>query len=95
VSYYFVAQIKINDDKEYQKYLDEASTVFRKFKGKYLSVDNSPVILEGKWNYTRNVLIEFETKQDFEDWYYSDEYQRILKLRLKAAHCDTLLLEGN
>ena len=94
MSYYFVAQIKIKDDKEYQKYIDRAGDIFRKHNGKYLSVDNSPMILEGNWDYTRTVLIEFPEYFDFENWYNSKDYQIILKHRLKAADCDTILIKG-
>jgi uncharacterized protein (DUF1330 family) len=38
--------------------------------------------------------VKFNSKQDFEDWYYSEDYQKILVHRLKAAKCDTILLEG-
>ena len=91
---YFLAKIKINDAAEYQKYIDSAGEIFKKFKGKYLSVDNDPVVLEGSWNCTRVVLIEFESKDDFDMWYYSQEYQEILKFRLNAANCDTILVKG-
>jgi uncharacterized protein (DUF1330 family) len=92
--YYFAAQIRINTPEEYQKYIDKADQVFKKFKGKYLAVDNHPEVVEGSWNYTRTILIEFESKSDFEEWYYSPEYQEILKFRLQAADCDTILIEG-
>ena len=94
MNYYFIANIFIHDELEYQKYLDEAGRIFEKFRGKYLAVDNNPEILEGEWNYTRTVLIRFETKADFEAWYRSAEYQRILKYRLNAAHCNSILIGG-
>ncbi|MFZ1290122.1 MAG: DUF1330 domain-containing protein [Melioribacteraceae bacterium] len=94
MSYYFIANIKINDENEYQKYLDDVDIVFKKFNGKYLAVDESPNILEGSWHYTKSVLIQFETKKDFDDWYYSEEYQKILKFRLNAADCDSILIKG-
>ena len=94
MDYYFIAQIRINDDDEYQKYIDKAGAIFKKYKGEYLSVDNEPDLLEGKWDYTRTVLIKFKSKDDFEDWYYSDDYQEILKYRLKGADCDTILIKG-
>ncbi len=94
MSCYFIAQIRINDETEYRKYIDKAGEVFRKYKGEYLSVDNAPIVLEGQWNYTRTVLIRFENKDDFDAWYNSDEYQKILAHRLKAADCDTILAEG-
>ena len=94
MSYYFIAQIRIKDEIEYQKYLDNADNIFRKYKGEYLSVDNNPQIVEGSWNYTRTVLIRFNNKNDFDEWYNSKDYQDILKHRLKAADCDTILVKG-
>lgn len=94
MSYYFSAQIKINDKDEYQNYIEKVDEVFSKFNGKYLAVDDNPVIMEGKWNYSRSVLIEFPTKKDFENWYNSKEYQSILKHRLNGANCDTILIKG-
>jgi len=51
-------------------------------------------IVEGCWNYTRTVLIRFNNKNDFDEWYNSKDYQDILKHRLKAADCDTILIKG-
>jgi uncharacterized protein (DUF1330 family) len=94
MTHYFVAQIKIKDPAEYDKYLEHFDVIFSKYKGEYLAIDESPTLLEGNWNYTKSVLIKFKSKQDFEDWYYSDDYQRILKHRLNASKCDTILLAG-
>ena len=68
--------------------------MFNKFKGRYLAVDDEPVQLEGSWDYTRTVLITFDSREDFDAWYESDDYQKILKNRLKAADCDTILVKG-
>lgn len=92
--HYFVAQIRIHNHNEYEKYLEKFDGIFSRYKGEYLAIDESPALLEGDWNYTKSVLIKFNSKQDFEDWYYSDDYQKILKHRLNASKCDTILLEG-
>jgi uncharacterized protein (DUF1330 family) len=94
MSYYFIAQIKINDPETYRKYIDKVDSIFVKSKGKYLVLDNNPEVLEGTWDYTRSVVIRFDTKADFESWYRSPEYQEILKYRLQAAQCDTILVKG-
>lgn len=91
---YFAAQIRIHDPEEYEKYLEDFDDIFSKYKGEYLAIDETPTQLEGKWDYTKSVLIKFNSKKDFDDWYYSTEYQTILKHRLKAAVCDTILLNG-
>jgi len=94
MSCYFIAQIRIKDAKEYQKYLDGAREIFKKFNGKYLVLDDKPEILEGVWDYTRTVVIKFKNKKDFTAWYNSVEYQEILKYRLSASECNTILAIG-
>ena len=94
MSCYFIAQIKINDENEYKKYLSDANSIFSKYKGEYLAVDNNPEILEGNWNYTRIVLIKFPNKNGLKKWYNSKEYQKILKYRLNAAKCDTIIADS-
>lgn len=91
---YFVAQIKIKDHDEYEKYLQGFDEIFSRYNGKYLAIDESPTLLEGTWDYTKSVLVEFNTREEFEAWYYSDGYQKILKYRLRAAKCDSILVEG-
>jgi uncharacterized protein (DUF1330 family) len=94
MSYYFIANIRIHNAEEYRKYIDKAAEVFNKFNGKYLVVDDNPEILEGTWDYTRTVLIEFRSKAEFEAWYQSGEYQDALKHRLSASRCDAILAKG-
>jgi len=94
MSCYFVANIKINNQLEYQKYINKVDEVFSKFNGKYLAVDDKPKILEGNWDYSRVVIIEFETEKDFNHWYNSNEYQEILKYRITASTSDGILIKG-
>jgi uncharacterized protein (DUF1330 family) len=94
ISCYFVAQIQIHDENEYKKYLDKVDEVFKNFKGKYLVVDENPTVLEGEWLYGRMIIIQFPDENEFRRWYESPEYKAILKHRLKAAKCDTLLVKG-
>lgn len=94
MNYYFVAQISITDHEEYGKYLENFDEIFSKYNGEYLAINESPVVLEGSWSYTKSVLIRFPCRREFDDWYYSDDYQKILKFRLNSAKCDTILLKG-
>jgi uncharacterized protein (DUF1330 family) len=94
MSYYFIANIKIKDGNKYQKYLDGAGEVFKKYNGKYLAVDKTPKIIEGTWGYSRAVIIEFKTEEDFNKWYHSIDYQDLLKHRLGSSVCDTILVKG-
>ena len=94
MSCYFVAQIRIHDEEEYQKYLVAVDGVFEKFHGKYLAVDQKPEVLEGSWSGGRLILIEFPSEEELKRWYDSPEYRTILQYRLKAAECNSLLVRG-
>ena len=94
MSAYFVANIRIHNQQEYEKYLKEVDRVFAGFNGRYLAVDDHPLVLEGAWDYTKTVLMEFPSEKELLAWYMSDAYQEIVKHRLAGAHCDTLLVKG-
>jgi uncharacterized protein (DUF1330 family) len=90
-----MANIRIDDPLVYEKYLDRSEEIFASFKGRYLAVDQNPKVVEGNWDYGRAVLIQFNTREDFEAWYHSEDYQEILQLRLASADCDTILIHGS
>lgn len=92
---YFVAQITIRDRSEYEKYLEACDRVCARFNGEYLAVDSAPQVLEGEWSHERLVIIGFPCAEDLEKWYYSPEYQEILRFRLAGARCDSLLVRGS
>jgi uncharacterized protein (DUF1330 family) len=69
MSYYFIANIKIKNSTEYNKYLEHVDEIFTKYKWEYLAADSNPSVNEGRWVYTKSVLIKTNNKQDFNDWF--------------------------
>ena len=92
MSAYFIANIRIHDAAGFKEYLRLVEGVVGRYDGKYLAVDEHPEVLEGHWDYSRLVLIEFPDKESLKKWYDSDEYQEILRYRLDAADCDTVIV---
>lgn len=88
MSAYIVANIKVSDPQEYERYLEGCDEVFAKYNGEYLAVDEKPVILEGEWNYSKIVLNRFPGEAGLLRWDESEDYQNILKFRLASARCD-------
>ena len=91
MSVYFIANVRIHNQIEFDKYLKTVDSTIEKSGGKYLAVDKNPEIIEGKWNYSRLVLLEFPDKKTLKKWYNSDEYQEILKYRLSSAESDIII----
>jgi uncharacterized protein (DUF1330 family) len=94
VSCYFVAQIKIHDRDEYQKYLDGFDEVFSKYKGVVMAVDDNPEILEGEWSFPRTVLIRFPDEAEARRWYESPEYKELVRHRHRASEGNLVLVRG-
>ncbi|HML46275.1 MAG TPA: DUF1330 domain-containing protein [Clostridia bacterium] len=94
MSAYFIANIRITDQVEYDRYLAEVDEVFARFNGQYITVDENPLVLEGQWDYSRLVLIRFPDLESLGQWYDSEDYRRIRAHRLQGAACDTVVVQG-
>ena len=92
MSCYFIAQINIHNKEVYNKYLDRFDEIFDKFQGEIVTVEEKPTILEGDWEYSRIVIFRFPSEDEAKKWYYSSEYQSILKYRWKASNSTVLLI---
>lgn len=91
---YMVAQITINDRDGYSTYEAGFMDVFSQYQGKLLAVDESPEVLEGTWNCTRTVLLEFPTKAEGLRWYHSAEYQALAQHRFAASSGNIISIAG-
>ncbi len=91
---YIIARMKIHDRAGYDRYEEGFMPIFEKFKGKMLSVDEEPAVLQGDWNFTRSVLLEFADKASAMAWMTSPEYQEIAKDRIAASEGEVILVEG-
>lgn len=92
MSCYIIAQIKIHDRKEYEKYESGFDEIFKKYKGIIVAIDEDPVVLEGDWPYTRTVLIRFPNEEEARRWYESPEYQKLAEHRHRASTGNIVLV---
>ena len=49
----------------------------------------------GKWDYERTVVIKFPSYEVAIDWYNSDEYAPIKKIREENSVGNFIIIEGN
>ena len=91
---YIIGTINIKDPAEYKLYIDGFYEIFSKYEGEMLVVEEEPEVLEGKWPFTRTVVIRFKDEAEAKRWYESDEYQKHAQHRFKAATSNVILAEG-
>ncbi len=94
MSTYFVAQIKIHDPTEYEKYLEGFDKIFSEYDADVVLVDDDPEVLEGEWLYSRMVLIRFRSRDEARKWYRSPEYQNLAQHRYAASDAIAVFVEG-
>ena len=91
---YIIAEFAIHNREEYDRYDAEFMTVFEKFDGRLLSVDETPTILEGEWSSTRSVLLWFPSEDSAMAWMESDAYKSIVAHRLAGSTGRARLVKG-
>lgn len=91
---YVLLQVNVNDPEVFKKYPELSEKIISKFGGKYLFRGGEFEILEGSWDFKRNVLLEFENISKAQEWYNSSEYQEALKIRSNSATSNLIIIEG-
>ena len=88
---YVIVQLKMTDRAAYDRYQARFFDVFRKFKGRLLSADENPAVLEGSWNRDKLVLMSFPDEAAFRSWSELDrniwKSPKTAKLARKGSCC--------
>lgn len=92
--FYIVAEIRIDDPKRYAEYQDGFLPVFARYEGEILAVSDDVRVLEGKWPYTRSVIIRFPSEEKAKAWYASPEYLELARIRHEASESVIISFEG-
>jgi uncharacterized protein (DUF1330 family) len=94
VSVYVVAQGRIENRKLIDEYVGKALPTIQAHGGCVLGFDEAPEMVEGTVDHPRTVILEFESREAFRNWYDSPEYQAILSMRLEGAPGTLILVQG-
>ncbi len=92
---YVIFDVKVQDAAGYEEYRQAGSPSVSRHGGKYLVRGGRVEVLEGDWEPSRVIVIEFESFDQAKRWYNSPEYQAALPGRLRAAVSKVFVVEGN
>ena len=94
MSGYVIAQINLKHKEGYREYAEKVPKSIASFGGKYLVRAGEFKHLEGKWDYSRNVVIKFPTYEKALEWYHSEEYKPVRQIRLDNANTNQIIIKG-
>ena len=91
---YGFAQIAVKDPERYAKYEENFMAILGDHGGRLIGFSQPAEVIEGSFDATRAVLLEFDTRDAFDAWYKSDAYQEIVKHRHASSDGTVLLING-
>ena len=90
---YVVANIRVNDQEKFKQFSGMAGPAIKKYGGKVLARGPDADRLEGDLSGIV-MLIEFESKEAANTFYYSEEYQAAKAVREACSDTDFMIIEG-
>ena len=94
MSGYLIGTIDIKNPEAYKEYLAKVTDIVEKFGGEYLVRAGEYTVMEGKWDYSRNVVIKFPSYEKALEWYNSEEYKPVRQIRLDNSVGNFIIVKG-
>jgi uncharacterized protein (DUF1330 family) len=91
---YVIVETDITDPMRYEQYKAASPTAVAAGGGRFIVRGGELVVLEGDWQPSRLVVLEFEDLATAKRWYESEIYQEAKKLREGAAHLRMVAVQG-
>jgi uncharacterized protein (DUF1330 family) len=91
---YVIVETDITDPERYEQYKAATPAAIAAAGGRFLVRGGEHVVLEGDWQPTRLVVVEFEDLATAKRWYESELYQAAKELRQGAAHMRMVAVQG-
>jgi uncharacterized protein (DUF1330 family) len=91
---YWIARVNISDNEAFKEYAKRAKSAIEKYGGKYVVRGGKLSVLEGKNDFERNVVVEFESVKKAQECFNSNEYQEAKSYRKDKADFNAIVIEG-
>lgn len=93
---YFVATIYFDESKDrgaYLQYIKRVKPIVDKYNGRYIARSESVTSLSEEWKPDRVIIIEFDTREQLEKCFSSEEYRNIALLRENSVDSKAVIIE--
>ncbi|MFD8563717.1 DUF1330 domain-containing protein [Streptosporangium canum] len=95
MSAYVIVGVDVLDQEAGLAYAAVAQPSILSHGGRYLLAGPTPEPVEGAWDFSRLLVIEFPDMDRIQEWYDSPEYRRAREIRKSAARVRMLFVEGS
>ncbi|MGH7268986.1 MAG: DUF1330 domain-containing protein [Polyangiaceae bacterium] len=89
-----VIEPDVHDADQYERYKAASPAAVASGGGRFVARGGELAVLEGDWEPSRVVILEFADLDAVKRWYHSPEYVAARKLREGAAHLRMVAVQG-
>ena len=94
MSAYVIVNVDVHDAEAYRDYTRRVPDSIAAFGGRFLVRAGAVDVREGDWQPGRLVVLEFEDVEHARDWYESEGYEPLKRMRQAVSSADLLIVEG-
>lgn len=91
---FVIVDINVTDPVRYEDYKKLAAPTVELYGGKYIARGGKTEVLEGEWEPTRLVILQFDNIEQAKIWHDSVEYSEAKHLRHETAISKMVVIEG-
>lgn len=91
---YIIADVNITDTVQYETYKKLTPGSLKPFDGKFIVRGGMADTLEGDWQPSRVVVLEFPSLEKANAWWSSDSYAPAKAIRQSASKTRMIVVEG-
>jgi uncharacterized protein (DUF1330 family) len=91
---YIIATIEVTDLEKFEVYRGQVPATIENHGGRYLARGGEVTVVEGDQPTRRTVILEFDSLEKANSWYYSDDYAGPKELRIASTISNVMIVEG-
>ncbi len=91
---YLVLDFSIIDVAAFMEYVEKIPTYLSKHNGRYLVEGVTPNIVEGNWRPDKIVLLEFDTKDNTNNFLSDIDVKKLFEIRHKTTNSNLIQVTG-
>lgn len=93
-AYFLVDVREIKDAAKMQEYRVRVPAVIEKFGGRYLVRGGPFEVVEGSYQPVFPVILEFPSMEKAHEWFDSEDYRELKRMRLEATVSNAFFMAG-
>ncbi len=91
---YVIVETEVQDPEQYERYKAASPGAVHAGGGRFVARGGELAVLEGDWNPSRLVILEFPDLETAKRWYASPAYEEAKRLRKGAAELCMVAVQG-